>query len=125
MASGPARSSFGASPRDQAPSAQAGARMTPRTPPDPGPNRPNMLDLHRTSRRSTDAAINSNAVTGGSKNPNGMALELIYRAEIAANPANTRPRPFPSPPPGPGWAGKRPKIDDFGSHPRKKTQKRA
>jgi hypothetical protein len=35
--------------------------------------------------------------------------------KIGANRAGPRPGTFPGPPPGPGWAGNRPKIDDFRS----------
>ncbi len=53
----------------------------------------------------------------------GMDLELVYGAEHRCKSSGAPAGAFPKPP-GPGWAGKRPKVDEFRSypHPRKNQQ---
>ncbi len=57
----------------------------------------------------------SNAVKRGTKKPNGMALELVYRAKNRCKSSGALAGAFR--PPGPSWAGNRPKIVDFRSYP--------
>ncbi len=51
---------------------------------------------------------------GSSNKPQGMALELVYRARLKSVQIKGGPGwDHRQAPPGPGWAGKRPKIDDL------------
>jgi hypothetical protein len=65
------------------------------------------------SKRLAGLAYTPMQSQGGFKKPHAMALDLVYRAAKRAGTG----RGLSQAPPGPGWAGKRPKIDEFRSYP--------